>query len=79
MVTGKMRYMNGQGEAVESQFVLVSGEGGALPVLAPVQPRNKAVLLYMAQRSSLALEHSFLQDINENRIFNVLAFSEYPF
>lgn len=55
------------------------GRSTACVSSAPEQPHTKAVLLYMAQHSSLALEHSFLQGTNENRIFNVLAFSEYLF
>lgn len=63
--------MNGQRKAVESQFVLVSAVGGVLALLVPVQTHNKAVLLYMAWPSSLALVHSFLQETAGNRIFNV--------
>lgn len=79
MATRGMSYMNGQRKAVESQSVLVSGAGGARALLVPVQTHNKAVLLYVAQPSSLALVHGFLQETAGNRIFNVLLFSEHPF
>lgn len=77
MATGGMRHMNGQGKAEENQFIQVSGMGGVL-ALSSVQPQNKAVLLCMAQ-PHLWLWNSFLQETDENRIFDVLLLSEYPF